>query len=160
MMYATGWKYNSAGRLARTAVLLVVLGAVASAQSGPLWRERPDLLALFAPRGPRATAYRAFVSTADLATVLHELESDPALPHGPGAWRPRTVSPTDAFGRAGPYDRWGLARLYGPERARVARGVRVERDRIVESWTLISPFPDPTLRRLERGTLLIVLALP
>jgi hypothetical protein len=92
--------------------------------------------------------------------VLRGLESDPALLRGPGAWQPRSVSPTDAFGQAGRYDRWGLARLYGPERPRVARGVRVDGNRIVESWTLISPFPDPTLQRLERGTLLIVLALP
>jgi hypothetical protein len=53
-----------------------------------------------------------------------------------------------------------VARLYGAERARVSRGARTENGRAVESWTLISPYPDPTLQKLERGTLLVVLRLP
>jgi hypothetical protein len=50
--------------------------------------------------------------------------------------------------------------VYGARRARVARGPRVVDGRVVESWTLISPYPDPGLQRLEPGTLLIVLKVP
>jgi len=59
----------------------------------------------------------------------------------------------DAFGAA-PVDRGRLARLYGGRRAVVLRGWREEPDAF-ESMTLISPYPDPSLTRLEAGTLVI-----
>jgi len=68
--------------------------------------------------------------------------------------------PADAFGRSGDYDRSKLARLYGARRASVARGPRLENGRVVESWTLVSPYPSVALERLEPGTLLIVQRLP
>ena len=95
-----------------------------------------------------------------LEGVLRELDEDPALLRTPGAWDVRELAPADAFGNAGAYNRWQVARLYGAERARVSRGARTENGRAVESWTLISPYPDPTLKKLERGTLLVVLRLP
>jgi hypothetical protein len=49
-----------------------------------------------------------------------------------------------------------MARLYGSTRARVARGTTFV-DGVWEFWTLISPHPDAGLRRLEPGTLLLVL---
>jgi hypothetical protein len=36
----------------------------------------------------------------------------------------------------------------------------MENGRVVESWTLIAPYPDTALRGLEAGTLLVVLRLP
>ncbi|HEV3139494.1 MAG TPA: hypothetical protein VGY57_03205, partial [Vicinamibacterales bacterium] len=64
------------------------------------------------------------------------------------------LEPLDAFGSAGRYDRSALARAYGGTRARVARGWRKTGDRF-ESITLISPYPDATLTRLNPGTLII-----
>ena len=86
--------------------------------------------------------------------------ADASLVRAPGAWEPRPLLPLDAFGQAGRYDRSGLARLYGARQPRVARGARTENGRVVESWTLISPYPDAALRRLGAGTLLVVLRLP
>jgi hypothetical protein len=100
------------------------------------------------------------VTDASLDSVLRELDGDPALVRAPGAWDIRTLAPVDAFGMGGTYDRSKVARLYGAERARVARGARTDGGRVVESWSLISPYPAPSLEKLERGTLLIVLRLP
>jgi hypothetical protein len=100
------------------------------------------------------------VADADVEAVLRQLDEDPALLRVPGAWEVRGLAPADAFGNAGTYDRSKLARLYGAEQARVARGARLESGRVVESWSLISPYPDPALQTLRTGTLLIVLRLP
>ena len=160
MIYATlvSWpreQYNSALRALRVAPILAVLAlATAAAQAPPAWRAAPDFLELFAPAGPRAAAYRVFTSDAGFDTVLRQLAADPSLARTPGGWTVQALAPADAFGLAGRYDRIALARLYGSARARVARGVRRERG-AAEAWTLISPYPDPALRRLERGTLLL-----
>jgi hypothetical protein len=123
------------------------------------WREAPEYVRLFAPRA-RREAYRAAVSPASLDLVLSLLAADSTLLRPPGAWLPRAVTPSDAFGQAAAYPRWKLARLYGAQQARVARGPRQADGRLAESWTLVSPYPDPQLERLEPGTLLIVLRLP
>lgn len=139
---------------------LVSAGRVPSDPPALLWREAPDFLRLFAPAGARSAVYRTFVSGADLDTILAAVQRDSALVRTPGAWQPRAVLPGDAFGQSGRYLRWTVARLYGAERARVARGARRADGRIAESWTLISPYPDPGLRHLECGTLLILVRLP
>jgi hypothetical protein len=141
-------------------VCLLLSGMGANAQVGDPWREAPGYLALFAPGGARGTAYRIFVSPADLDTALRRLETDGSLVRAPGAWQPRPALPQDAFGLAGRYDRSALARVYGARQPRVARGARMEDGRVVESWTLIAPYPDPAMRGLEAGTLLVVLRLP
>ena len=64
------------------------------------------------------------------------------------------TEPLEAFGSAGRYDRAALARLYRATRPRVARGWRRQGDRF-ESITLVSPYPDATLTRLNPGTLII-----
>jgi hypothetical protein len=52
-----------------------------------------------------------------------------------------------------------VARLYTGRKANVVR-IPVERHgRTIAAVTLISPHPDPTLSRLEEGTLVIVLNL-
>jgi hypothetical protein len=166
MMYATmvsrqPGKYNSERRIRRVATALALLStAFASVQAASGWREAPEFLPLFAPVAPRSAAYTMRVTDAGLDAVLGPLLEDPTLLRGPGAWEVRPLAPADAFGKGGTYDRWKIARLYGPERARVSRGARSDGGRVIESWTLISPYPDPTLERLERGTLLIVLRLP
>ena len=166
MIYATqvSWqpgKYNSESQLRPVAaVLALVAAACVAVPAAPMWRDAPELLALFAPLSARSAAYTMRVTDAGLDSVLRQLDGDPTLLRVPGAWEVHALAPVDAFGTGGPYDRWKVARLYGAERARVARGARTEGGRVVESWSLISPYPDPTLEKLERGTLLIVLRLP
>jgi len=142
------------------AVLGLVAAACVGAPAAPMWRDAPELLALFAPASARAAAYTMRVTDDSLEAVLRQLDGDAALLRAPGAWDVRALAPVDAFGTAGTYDRRKVARLYGAERARVSRGARTKDGRVVESWSLISPYPDPTLEKLERGTLLIVLRLP
>lgn len=123
------------------------------------WKEAPGYVSLFVPRGHDG-AYRAFLLPPGLDDVLEALAAEPALVRTPGGWTAREELAVDAFGQAGVYDPWKLARLYGSRRARVARGPRQEGGRVVESWTLVSPYPDPSLSRLLPGTLLMVLRLP
>jgi hypothetical protein len=114
------------------------------------WTESPLYRSLFTPaRVPEGT-YRTYVTSRGLEEVLADI---------PARVEPRAVVAVEAFGSSGGYSRSKLARLYGARLARVARMPRVENGRAVEAWTLISPYPDPTLERLEPGTLLIVLRL-
>jgi hypothetical protein len=141
-------------------ICLLLSGMAPAAQVGAHWREAPQYLPLLAPVGSRRTAYSVYVSPFDLETNLRQLDRDAALLRVPGAWQARPASPWDAFGRAGGYDRSALARVYGARQPRVARGARMQDGRVVESWTLIEPYPDTTLRQLETGTILIVLRIP
>ena len=132
---------------------LLVLGAAPAT-----FTDAPAYLDLFAPRAHR-DAYRAGVSPLPLDAVLTALADDESLVRTPGAWRARPELPQDAFGSSGSYNRWLLARLYGSRQPRVARGARSQDGRLVESWILVSPYPDPSLSRLEPGTLRIIVAL-
>ena len=127
--------------------------------SAPLWRAAPGYAELFAPAVHRQ-AYRFFTSSRSLAALLAAVSREPASVRSPGSWTARPLLPFEAFGQSGAYDRARLARLYGARRAQVARGPRQQGGTVVESWTMISPYPDPALTRLEAGTLLIVLRLP
>jgi hypothetical protein len=49
-----------------------------------------------------------------------------------------------------------VAQLYVGRRLSVARGSVLEDGRVIASVTLISPYPDATLTRLERGTMIVV----
>ena len=155
-------KYTGGSVPRLTAILLLVGAAVGAgaAPRGPDWRDAPEYLPIFAPGGSRARAYQVFVSPRGLDAVLASLDEEPGLLAPPGAWQPKPLLPFDAFGQTGRYDRWKLARLYGSRRAQVARGPRAADGRVTESWTLVSPYPDPSLTRLEPGTLLIVLSVP
>ena len=155
-------KYNSERRAHRfgAAAGVVIAAVVASLHAAQAWRDAPEMLLLFAPEGPRAAAYSMRVADADLETVMRQLDGEATGASGPASWDVRALPPTDAFGMAGRYDRSGLTRLYGGRRARVARRARIENGRVIESWSLISPYPDPMLRTLHPGTLLIVLRLP
>jgi hypothetical protein len=139
------------------AILLATAIVAPVAQVAETWRAAPEYLAIFAPSGPRKNAYETFVSSLDLDAVLQRLQGESGVLAPPGAWLPRPELPFDAFGQTGRYDRWKLAELYGARRARVARGPRGDGTRVTEVWTLVSPYPDPSLTRLVPGTLLIVL---
>ncbi len=152
------------------------LRASPPAQGRPDWREAPEYVALFTPAA-RAGAYRAYVSPLPIDAVLRILEGDveaalgrdvgaafrrpdTSLLRPPGAWEARPVGVLDAFGRSGAYDRLKLARLYGGRNVEVARGPRAAGGRVVESWSLVSPYPAPSLERIEAGTLILVVTLP
>ena len=111
----------------------------------------PAFLALFTPPKPVVGHYEACPIEEPIDSVV---KSDTATHYG-------AVEDADwltAFGSAGSYDRAHVARLYGGTGVRLARGWRKEGSRF-ESITLISPYPDPSLTRLERGTLVITLVL-
>jgi hypothetical protein len=123
------------------------------------WRSAPEYVRLFTPLRAHTGSYRAYVSPRNMGDVLRQLENDPLRLRPPGAWTPAALLPSEAFGLSGSYDRAKLARLYGARRALAARGPRGADGRPTQAWTLISPYPDQNLERLEAGTLLIVLNL-
>jgi hypothetical protein len=143
------------------AAVLWLGSAAASAQLPPsgAWQDAAGYLRLFAPVGTRVAAYRIFVTTLRMDTLLGRLAQEPSLLRPPGAWVPASVLPVDAFGQTGGYDRSRLARLYGGRRPVVARGPRGAAGRPAEAWTLVSPYPSRDLTRLESGTMLIVVDL-
>ena len=94
-----------------------------------------------------------------LEATLADLLADPGVLQPPGAWPPQAMIPYDAFGLSGSYNRWKVAGLYRSRRAQVVHGPRVDQGQ-VESWTLVAPYPDPALQRLEPGTLILVLRVP
>jgi len=146
-------------------ILLVAAVELASAQAddtskppGP-WQPAPQYVRLFAPVGDRAGWYRAYVSPQALDDVLRQIIVDERFLRPPGAWMPTALLPLDAFGLTGRYDRNKLTRVYGARRARVARGPFGINGRPDQSWTLISPYPDPEFTYLQPGTLLLRLDL-
>jgi hypothetical protein len=129
-------------------ILLILTSFLSGFTESP--RHRPLVTP---PRMPEGT-YRTYITPRPLEEIVPPLQAN-----APGSFEPQTVVAVEAFGQSGGYNRWQLARLYGATRARVARGPRVEQGQVVEAWTLISPYPDVGLTRLESGTLLIVLRL-
>jgi len=123
-------------------LLGATLGRAAGPPSPPCVASAPLLGRLFTPRHPRWGRYDVCITPEPL---------DRVAPHG---WRIEALTPFDAFGSAGPYDRAAMARLYDGARVRVARGWRQAPGRF-ESWTLLSPYPDAALTRLKSGTLVI-----
>jgi hypothetical protein len=127
---------------------LAALALLVSALAG--WTDSPAHRPLFTPPALPEGVYRTYVSPKPLDELARDL-----------GVQPQSLTASDAFGRTGPYNRWTVARLYGGRRARVARTYRQEphTGAVVEAWTLVSPYPDAALTRLEPGTLLIVLRL-
>src|SRR5262245_20581103 len=130
----------------------------------------PALTRLFTPLHPQLGAYE--VCTDDRAPEVVVASEDksmegaaPATPElAPTAGERRrvhysygpieAVEPLEAFGDVGTYDRAAVVRLYGGRRVAVARGWIRDGNRF-ESVTLVSPYPDASLSRLEPGTLVI-----
>jgi hypothetical protein len=102
----------------------------------------PAFSRLFAPSRPLVGRYEICASPGPIDALIKP------------NWVVERVPPLEAFGMAGAYDRSRMARLYGAQRATVARSWSEEQGRF-ESLTLISPYPDPTLTRLETGTLIV-----
>lgn len=123
-----------------TLILLVLFG-----RAGPVATCDPALTDLFTPARPVEGRYEACVSPEALEAnrsdgfTYTDIEALEAL---------------DAFGSAGRYDRSTLSQLYGGRRVRVMRGWRRDGARF-ESVTLLSPYPDAALARLNEGTLIL-----
>ena len=112
----------------------------------------PLLAALFTPSRPQLGRYEVCTTSQPIEDTLAE---------GAGDGVPASIEPLealDAFGTAGPYNRAALARLYGGTRVRVARRWRQRGDEFI-SETLLSPYPDAALTRLNPGTMVIRLTL-
>ena len=111
----------------------------------------PALTALFTPSHPRVGHYQICTTSDRIEDVVADrtLEGVP-----PTYGRVEALEPLEAFGTAGPYDRFAVARLYGGRRVQVARGWRQLDDRF-ESITLFSPYPDASLTHLMPGTMII-----
>lgn len=140
-----------------TPACLTLLLLLAPSLAG--FTETPAYVPLFTPRALPVGTYRTYTSKEALDTVLAAIRADSSLQKGHGSFEAESVIASEAFGQSGGYNRWKLALLYGAARARTARGPRLENGRVIEAWTLVSPYPDPELERLNPGTLLIVLRL-
>ena len=123
------------------------------------WRDAPEYVRLIAPTNQRKS-YSISVTEAPLVDVLALITADRSAVATPGAWQPRNESAQDAFGTAGLYNRWLAAGLYGSRQPRVARGARMDRGRIIEAWTLVSPYPSADLATLHPGTMRLILKVP
>jgi hypothetical protein len=126
---------------AAAAALAAASGARAQDPARPAACD-PAFAALFTPERPVLGRYEACTDPRPLAEVA------------PSDWMVEALEPGDAFGGAGAYDRAAVARLYGGSRARVARGWSESGDRF-EAVTLISPYPNAAVTKLEPGTLII-----
>jgi hypothetical protein len=102
-----------------------------------------------APPG-QYVVYRSDRPIDALAAELKALDPEPA----PGAWEPTRPEAHDAFGQEGPYDRSRLARLFRGKRVTLIRGSLKEgRHRV--AYTLVSPFPTPSMDAINDGTMVI-----
>jgi len=165
------WKsgVSSAAQILAAAATLLVLtaswpwrGNLSAAQDiQPPGTPAPSLARLFTPRQAPDGAYTVTVLTEGiegaLANVKRVLAPDAVAGNPPGSWQVQSLDPLEAFGTAGTYDRSKVARLYAGRRVSVVRGPVERNGRVRAAVTLISPHPDATLSRLEKGTLVIVI---
>jgi hypothetical protein len=128
-------------------------GTAGSAHPGPARACSPLLAALFTPQRPEIGRYEVSTASDALERVMAAGRSE-GLHYGDID----ALEALDAFGTAGPYDRFTVARLYGGARARVVHGWRDAASGF-ESVTLISPYPDGSLSRLMPGTMAIRLTI-
>ena len=138
------------------AASLIAVPALVRGADRVAWRDAPEYVRLIAPANLRKS-YSISVTEAPLAEVLVQVAADAGMVPTPGAWQARPEAPPDAFGTAGAYNRWQVLRLYGSRQPRVARGARMDRGRVVEAWTLISPYPSADLGTLHPGTMRLIL---
>jgi hypothetical protein len=138
------------------------LGIQAAGQPVP-GTSAPALARLFTPRQAPEGVYGVTVLDGGideaLRTVKNALAPDAKPGQPAGSWQVQHLDPLEAFGTTGIYDRSKVARLYVGRRASVVRGPVEHGGKVVAAVTLISPYPDATLSRLEAGTMVIMLKL-
>jgi hypothetical protein len=130
-------------------MIAAVLGSQKEAGSAKKPAEScdPVLTVLFTPPSPQLGLYEVCTTPVPLPSVAR------------AGWTVEALSPLDAFGDAGTYNRATLARLYGGQRPTVARGW-IQEDGRFESLTVISPYPNRTLTQLLPGSLIIHFTIP
>ncbi len=133
---------------------LLVLGAGPAALGTP----GPVLTRLFTPRAVPAGTYVVYRSGEPIEALTARLKALDPNP-SPGAWEPSRPEAHNAFGTDGVYDRLRLARLFTGKRVTVVRGSLLHGGRRL-AYTLISPYPDPSLSTIESGTMVIEFAVP
>jgi hypothetical protein len=106
----------------------------------------PLLGALFTPPRPELGRYEVCTTSAALESAAAETGAQDV--------QIEALEALDAFGAAGPYNRAALARLYGGTRVRLVRRWQQRGNQFI-SETLLSPYPDATLTRLNSGTMVI-----
>ena len=154
---------RSAG--ARRRVLVVAAcalgwGAPDARQVQPLLGSRsPQLERLFAPPAAPAGLYEVYECDSPIEELANAFRRLDAGAHA-GAWEPKRLGAGDAFGAEGAYDRARLALLLGGGRIATVRGSLRSPDGSVTSYTLLSPYPDAALTRLQTGTMTIVFHVP
>jgi hypothetical protein len=77
-----------------------------------------------------------------------------------GSWTIERTGPNEVFDGAALFDRARLARLYGGQPVRVARGPIVENGRVTATVLLVSPYPEADLQHLNHGTLIMTVRVP
>jgi hypothetical protein len=141
------------------ALVLVAVALVVAGESPPaLGAADRALTRLFTPAGAPPGRYVVYRSDRPIAAVAAELKGLD-LDGAPGEWEPLRPEAHDAFGQEGPYDRSRLARLFRGRRVTLIRGSLKEDGQRV-AYTLISPYPAPTLDDIIDGTMLIRFIVP
>lgn len=151
-------------RIRMLRALPAALGLVASlmtprAEEPALGRRDEPLRRVFTPPHAPVGTYEVYVSEEPIEAVAARLGALDPSPASPGSWIIGRVDFKEAFGTASRYDHYGVARLYGGIRPRVARGPISENGRVVAGVTLISPYPDASLEHLQEGTLIVLVRL-
>ncbi len=117
------------------------------------WRPAPEYLSLFAPAGPRQTAYRTFVSAARPRHAPPATRDRPRrCCDPPGAWQPKAAasrSTPSARRAATTAGSWPASTA--PAGRGSPAGPAASDGRVTEAWTLISPYPDPALDAPRAG---------
>ncbi len=134
--------------------------ARALASSAPACRFDPILTRLFTPHFVPGNPYHVYVTTAAIEKLASMFAALSPAPPSSSAWQTRDMDPLEAFGEGGPYDPAKVGRLYVGRRARVVRGPIVENGQTVVTIMLVSPYPDPSLTRLEPGTMIVEFRVP
>jgi hypothetical protein len=166
--YCRGAGVSSTWRVGAGVAALLVLTAAQPSSAAVAGQEikspgtpAPQLAKLFTPRHVPDGTYQVTVMregiNAALRLVKEALAPDARPGEPAGTWQVQQLDPLEAFGTGGLYDRSRVARLYTGRRASVVRGPVEGRGRTLAAVTLISPYPDPTLSRLETGTMVILL---
>jgi hypothetical protein len=139
-------------RATAAALISIVLGAGPAAIGTP----DPALTRLFTPRAVPAGTYVVYRSAETIEALTARLKAlDPSPSRG--AWEPSRPEAHNAFGADGVYDRLRLARLFTGKRVTVVRGSLLHEGHRL-AYTLISPYPDPSLSTIESGTMVIEFA--
>jgi hypothetical protein len=136
----------------------VLCQPVRSAPPVPLGVADPVLTRLLTPHSVPARTYVVYRSERSIQTIAAALRAEDHDP-APGAWKAERQDVLDAFDGASRADRFRLAELYVGIHPLVARGSLV-RDGRREGYTLISPYPDASMTRLQPGTMVIVFQVP